>query len=214
MEHLSEQACADLVRGINPKNVAAVKLHLASGCRQCAATLDFWKRLQTAAVNETTYIPPENIKSLLKMEFASRHFQNSVSQITAKLAFDTFSQPALAGVRSVAAAARQMVYEADGVIVDLRFDAPSHSTNISLIGQVLDTRAPRGPLDDASVILWTERGLPIAETKTNGHGEFNLEFEKRDGLRLSIQAAARMLIRIPLASLQATEDVDEGPGSN
>jgi hypothetical protein len=51
-------------------------------------------------------------------------------------------------------------------------------------------------------MLWTEKGLPLLEAKTNEFGEFHLEFEAQDYLRLSIQMVGRMPIRIPLANLK------------
>jgi hypothetical protein len=125
------------------------------------------------------------------------------------MTFDSLSQPLLAGVRSVAAAAaRQMVYEADGLTVDLRFDSQAHSNKVHLIGQVLDKRMPRTSLEDACVMLWTDRGLPVVETRTNGLGEFTMEFADLDNLRLSI-TVGRTHIRIPLAKLTARQNVSE-----
>jgi len=48
--------------------------------------------------------------------------------------------------------------------------------------------------------LWTDGGLPVVETTTNGLGEFTLEFANLNNLRLSIQVG-RTQIRIPLSNL-------------
>lgn len=126
-----------------------------------------------------------------------------------KVVFDSFSQPALVGVRSGApATARQMVFEADGMMVDLRFDRPPRSTSVSLIGQVLNEKAPRVSLANAAVMLWTEKGLVLAQTTTNTLGEFHLEFEPQTRLRLSIEGVAGKVIRIPLANLSADRQKD------
>jgi hypothetical protein len=208
MEHFSEQVWADFVRGTSsPEKSVEMESHLAAGCKDCAAALEFWKRVHVLTNREGLYMPPSDAVRMVKLEFAARRMQDCAEPVTANLIFDTFSQPVLAGVRSVAAAARQMVYEADGLTVDLRFDGSLHSNKVHLIGQVLDKRVPRVSVGDASVMLWTERGLNIVETKANEFGEFNLEFEAHERLRLSIQVG-RTLIRIPLANLQAKKVVD------
>ncbi len=200
MEHFSEQVFADLVRGIETPAQGDLRSHLANQCPQCVETFNILSRLQTIAGNENSYRAPENAVRMAKLEFEAR--RTNPNEIPASLVFDSLAQPALAGVRSAGtAAARQMVYEAEGMMVDLRFDRPPRSKYISLIGQVLDQRAPRTSVANASVMLWTEKGLVLAETTTNGLGEFHLEFEVQNRLRISIQALAGKLIRIPLASL-------------
>ena len=208
MEHFSEELFADVVRGINSNGHADLQKHLADRCSQCTHAFDTWLRLQSITAREKTYCPPDNVVRMVKLEFeAGRALDFAAS---AKLVFDSLAQPVLAGVRSAgAAAARQMVYEVEGMMVDLRFDRPPRSSCISLIGQVLDQKAPRVSLVNAAVMLWNEKGLVLAETRTNGLGEFQLEFEAQNRLRLSIQALAGKLIRIPLANLHLDHEGNE-----
>jgi hypothetical protein len=208
MEHFSDELFADVVRGINSNGHADLQKHLAERCSQCTHALDTWLRLQSITAREKTYCPPADAVRMVKLEFEARRSQNL--EVPAKLVFDSLTQPALAGVRSAgAAAARQMVYEVEGMMVDLRFDRPPRSSCISLIGQVLDHKAPRVSLANAAVMLWNEKGLVLAETRTNGLGEFHLEFELQNRLRLSIQALAGKLIRIPLANLHLDHEGNE-----
>ena len=202
MEHFSEQVFADLVRGIDTPTQAELQSHLARQCPQCVDTFKVWSRLQALAQKETDYCAPENAVRMAKLEFEAQ--QAGRHEIPASLVFDSIAQPALAGVRSSGAAtARQMVYEAEGMMVDLRFDQRPGSKSISLIGQVLDRQEARRSLAHAPVMLWTEKGLVLTETRTNGFGEFHLEFEVQDRMRLSIQAFGGKVIRIPLANLDA-----------
>lgn len=200
--HFSEQVVVDFVRGVEVQSRAGLDSHLASGCLQCTADVRVLKQVQAIGAREGAYSPPSDAIRMVKVEFEA---QKGGSPAT--LIFDSLSQPALAGVRSAGtAAARQMVYEVEGLMVDLRFDRPVRSKCISLIGQVLDQRAPGASLANASVMLWTEKGLVLAETKTNGLGEFQLEFEAENRLRLSIQSVAGTLIRIPLADLSLNQE--------
>jgi hypothetical protein len=202
MEHFSGQAWADFVRGISNSERDHIEAHLANGCNDCAAARDIWTQVHTMALREAHYTPPKDAVRKAKLEYAARSFESCKQPVLAKLVFDTFKQPALAGVRSAATAARQMVYEAEGMAVDLRFDEQPAAKKIFLTGQVLDRQVPRASLDDAAVIVWTDRGLALAETKANAFGEFSLELEPQANLRLSIQVIGRALIRIPLADLK------------
>jgi|SRR5579884_335610 hypothetical protein len=213
MEHFSEQAWADFVRGISNSEREEIETHLADGCNDCAAARDTWQQVHAVALRESNYAPPREAVRMAKLEYAARLFDKGKQPMLANLVFDTFAQPPFAGVRSAAAAARQMVYEADGLAVDLRFDHPPAAKKIFLTGQVLDKQVPRAPVDEAAVILWTDRGLALAETKANAFGEFNLELEPQNNLRLSIQVVGRALIRIPLANLRP-EATDVGPSGS
>jgi hypothetical protein len=99
-----------------------------------------------------------------------------------------------------------MVFEADGMTVDLRFDRPPRSAFISLVGQVLNQKGSRVSLANAAVMLWTEKGLVLAQTTTNMLGEFQLDFEPQTGLRLSIEGVAGKVIRIPLSNLSTDRE--------
>jgi hypothetical protein len=202
MEHFSEHAWTDFVRGISLSERGEMESHLANGCQDCILMHGTWNQVHAITLRENNYAAPEAVVRMVKMEFAAQAFDKAKQPVLASLIFDTLGKPALAGVRSAAAAARQIVYEADGLAVDLRFDSPASSKRIFLTGQVLDKRVPRAELEDSAVILWTQKGLAVAETKANAFGEFHLELEPDNNLRLSIQVAGRALIRIPLADLK------------
>jgi hypothetical protein len=200
MQHFSEQAWADFVRGISESETKAnIETHLARGCSDCRATSDVWNRLQTTAANERTYTPPENAVRMVKQEFAAMNSSKETS-VLANLLFDTLAQPVSAGIRSGAAVARQLVYEAEGLTVDLRLDSQPHSGKVLVVGQVLDKRHPRVSPIAVSIALWTPKGQPFLEVSPNESGEFQLEVDAQDDLRLLIEVAGRKTIRIPLAN--------------
>ena len=101
---------------------------------------------------------------LAKLEFTAKQANQAEKWSLASLLFDSFSQPLLAGVRSSAAIARQVVYEAEGLTVDLRFDRLVPSGKVSAVGQILDSRVPRERLTGAAVVVWTEDGQLVATT--------------------------------------------------
>jgi len=200
MEHFSEQAWADFARGFGASGKAqGIHAHLAAGCLNCKASRGFWGRIQTIALAESAYTPPENLVRLAKLEFAAKQDAQPEKWSLATLLFDSFSQPLPAGVRSNAATARQVVYEAEGLTVDLRFDRVVPSGMVSAVGQMLDNRVPREPLAGAPIVVWTEDGQLVATTAANAFGEFQFEFEPQDYLRLTARVGRRR-VQIPLAS--------------
>jgi hypothetical protein len=203
MQHFSEQAWADFVRGISePLTKTDIESHLARGCSDCRATSDGWNQVQTMVSNEKSYMPPENVVRMVKQEFVITNSAEQTS-VLPTLLFDTFTQPLTAGIRSGAAVARQLVYEAEGLTVDLRLDSQPHSGKVLVVGQVLDKRHPRVSPNGVSIALWTQNGQPFLHVGPNESGEFQLEFERQDDLRLLIDVAGRKTIRIPLAHLVA-----------
>lgn len=212
MEHFSEQAWVDLVRGFRNSDCEEMEAHLASNCVVCKRSHDSWKLVHTVAQREALYAPPEHLERMAKLEFVSRLQAGNAPAVFATLTFDTFARPALAGVRSPAASPRQMLYETEGLAVDLRFECSPTRKLVHVIGQILDKLEPHAPLEGALVIVWTPKGLPIAETKANGFGEFHLQLEPRTNLRLSIQTVARKPVNISLANLGPESHSDELDG--
>jgi hypothetical protein len=202
MDHFSENAWVDLARGFGASTESqGMKAHLASGCLKCKTAYGFWGRLQTMALAEDSYTPTANLVRLAKLEFAANQQIEPEKSTLASLLFDSFSQPLLAGVRSSAATARQLVYEAEGLVVDLRFDRLVPSGMVSAVGQILDKRVPRELLGGSPVVVWTDDGQLVATTDANGFGEFQLEFVPQERLRLTARVGRRK-VHIPLTNLK------------
>ena len=208
MEHFSEQAWADFIRGFETPEHHQMELHLANACDDCTRIHNTWKRVQAFFLHEHLYAPPVQAVRMARLEFAILFSREVGPPAFANLTFDTIAKPALAGIRSAAASARQMLYETEGLAVDLRFDRLPASKLVRVTGQILDKREPYGAIANAAVIVWTSKGLPIAEAKANAFGEFGLQFEPQDGLKLSIQAPEQPAVRIFLANLGPTDYSD------
>src|SRR5207249_11553234 len=140
-----------------------IESHLARGCPDCRAAFDVWSRVQATLVNERTYTPPDSAVRMVKQEFTAAYSREQRSTVLASLLFDTFAQPLAAGIRSTVAVARQLVYEAEGLTVDLRLDSQPRSGKILVVGQVLDQRLPRVSPKGVSIALWTSKGQPFLE---------------------------------------------------
>jgi hypothetical protein len=200
MRHFSEERCADFVRGVSGPEISKdIRAHLETGCPKCQTALDSWRRVRSLATEEAAYTPPENLVRLVKLGFASQPAKQPRKWTLASLVFDSFAQPLPAGVRSGALSVWQVVYEAEGLTVDLRFGRRAHSKELHLIGQVLDKQKARAS-QSATVELSTEQDQLVGATSVNASGEFQVEFEAKDHLWLSIKSEDRNTVRIPLTN--------------
>lgn len=202
MNHIQEHVWVDLTRGVissEPKQ--EIDTHLALGCSDCKASLELWRSFATFARNEQNYMPPDDLVRLAKLSCVDYLQPEPESGAFAQLRFDSLSNPLPVGVRSAAASARQVVYEAEGLTVDLRFELLKDTSRYFTSGQVLDSLAPNCSMVKATIFLWTARGQLLATTETNDFGEFQFEFEPQDQLRISIETEGRRTLRIPLRDL-------------
>jgi hypothetical protein len=201
MRHFSEQPWADFVRGVSgPKISKDIRAHLASGCPECKKAHDAWSRIRRLATDQGAYAPPENLVRLVKLGFASKAAPPSRTWTLANLVFDSFAQPLPAGVRSGTLNVWQVIYEAEGLAVDLRFGRRAQSKAVHLVGQVFDKREVRALQNNASIELLTDQGQMIAAAPVSTSGEFHLEFEHKEQLWLSVRAVGRNPLRIPLTN--------------
>jgi len=202
-EHISEQRWADFVRGVSgPETGSVIKAHLAEGCSKCKTAHDAWSRVERIATEESVYAPPENLVRLVKLGFASKRAEQPQKWTLATLVFDSFAQPLPAGVRSGSSLnIWQVVYEAEGLTVDLRLGRRTESKAVHVVGQVFEKQAARALQNNAIVELSTGQDRLIAIAEVSALGEFHLEFEQHDPMWLSVKAAGRNTVRIPLTSL-------------
>ncbi|MBZ5656293.1 MAG: hypothetical protein LAO56_13565 [Acidobacteriia bacterium] len=202
MKHFSEQVWTDFVRGIGASQTdREIEAHIASGCPDCAATRSLWKRVYSITGNEPSFTPPDDVVRMVKLESAASQSPKPSPWTMARLVFDSLSQPLTAGVRSGASDSRQLVFEAEGTMLDLVLDSRPQSGTLSLIGQVVDKGGAKVAPRQVAVILWTETGQPLAETSANEFGEFQLEFAAQDRLRLSVEIPGHKPVRIPPINL-------------
>jgi hypothetical protein len=202
MSHFSEQVWADFARGLDVHgNQREVSAHLAASCPECKAALDLWKCVLRAASKENDYAPPESLVRMVKSEFFSAEAAEAQGWPLASLLFDSSSAPRQVGIRGAAASTRQLVYEGEGLTVDVRFERQPNSSKIWASGQVLDKEVPLRWLGKATIALWNDRGQMLAKTEAGEYGEFQFEFEPQEHLRISIATIDRRTLRIALGDM-------------
>jgi anti-sigma factor RsiW len=199
MAHFAEEVWADYVRGLAANDAAQkVSAHLADNCVDCKKASAAWERVRTIALREAQYQAPQDLVRLAKLQFIVDAPQPEDSW--AGLVFDTAMQPAAAGIRGGLIHARQVIYEAESLTVDLRFERKLSGNAISVAGQVLDRQEPLSWVSEAVVVLWTDKGRMISKSGVNEYGEFQLEFEPQNQLRMSVITRGRKTLRIGLGS--------------
>src|SRR5215475_4095673 len=88
---------------------------------------------------------------------------------SAELLFDSFLQPASAGVRSGSIGLRQMLYRADPYQIDLQLEADREHNRLIVTGQLLDVSRPEMACLSVPVTLSNLRGNAV-NTTTNQFG--------------------------------------------
>jgi len=166
---------------------ATVAGHLTE-CSDCAETNQelqlFVLRLQADA----SFEPPADVVqwgvSLFQpMLQPQETVGGKVRKIIASLIFDNFDEPMLAGVRRVGAPARQLLFRAGDVDVDVKIESTDANDRISLVGQVLSNDEK---FFDNTPVKLESHGMVRYKTTTNQVGEFVFDEVPKDTYHLSV----------------------------
>ena len=155
---------------------AAMQRLLDRRSKRCTRTLAPRQRVPKAA---RVICPP-------RAEAVQESCQDPSQELSGviELLFDSFSQPARAGVRSTGVTIRQMLYRADSYQIDLQLEAHPERNRLIVTGQLLDVSQPEVVAHDVQVTLSDGRES-VVNTMTNQFGEFHGEIENSGDLDLS-----------------------------
>jgi hypothetical protein len=185
--HFSEEAWADFARQQSqPQEKARLEQHLQS-CERCAQTLDVWTAVADLAGQEATYQPPDDVVARVKARFALHRPPGLRERVASSVSmvFDSFRQPALAGVRAAGRSPRYLLYKAGRYLIRLQVERESGSDRLSFVGQIVDEVDPKNALQELPVLLLSNKDT-LDRTVTNVLGEFQLASDPSEGLRLSV----------------------------
>jgi hypothetical protein len=185
--HFTEEAWADFARQQGePEQRARLQRHLQS-CERCARTLDVWTAVVGLAGQEAGYRPPDDVMARVKAHFALHRPQGLLERAarSVSLVFDSFRQPVLAGVRAAGSAPRQLLYKAGRYLIRLQVEREAGSARLFVVGQIVDETNPKGALEALPVLLLSDKDT-LDRTVTNILGEFQLESDPSESLRLSV----------------------------
>jgi hypothetical protein len=186
--HFTEEEWADFARRqVGSEQQARLERHLLGGCEQCVETLGIWAAVADWAGQEGSYQPPDEVVSQAKGHF-HRHRPKGLLERAARrvsLVFDTFRQPLPAGVRTAGSSPRQLLYKAGRYLVRLQIEPEGTSDRLLIVGQVVDEEHPQSALQDLPALLMSGDET-VDRTVTNTLGEFQLESDPSESLRLSV----------------------------
>ena len=177
IRHFSVEQWIDFVRNVVPKgDKALMKSHLAAGCEKCLRAFSFWKGLRHFADRETAYSPSKDTIRILRAIARGDQFSTD-NTFRKQTTFTHFSSPntLVAGTRSPVTSSRKICYEYGSYRIDLQIDRDPDYQGIVLTGQVLDAGRPDEYISPVPVKLLTGKRI-LAESVTNRHGEFQIEF--------------------------------------
>lgn len=139
---------------------AAVLAHLSSGCPDCREDQGWLAEALSLAFEDKSFEYPEETLQHVVSFFGARQEAPapSLRQFFARLIFDNFTPYQMADVRSgwaggPAVAGRQMLFNAEGYDIDLRFEQVEGSADAELIGQILSEKRTPMELDQRAARL-------------------------------------------------------------
>ena len=200
MKHFTSAEWIDFVNQVVPDDKRkGMQEHLESGCRRCGQIMDLWQKVQKTATVAASCQPPDDIVRVAKAQFAIHGLRGKRKETNSliEMLFDSFSQPALAGVRSVGAETRQMLYRAGPYQIDVQIEAQPEGNRLIVTGQLMDAVHPEVVGRDVFVTLSNRRGH-LVKTVTNQFGEFHGEINNTGDMELSFSGHDEKAIVISL----------------
>jgi hypothetical protein len=200
MKHFTTEEWIDFVNQMTAhKKQEAMRKHLGSGCKGCEEKFALWQKVRGTAASEANYQPPADAVRVVKAAYASARTGSQGEEATSlvQVLFDSVLQPAVAGARSMATGARQMLYRADSFQIDLQIESKAGSNLLVVTGQMMDVSTQEIVSRGVQVKLSNFRGNLI-HTVTNEFGEFRCEIDNSGDLELSVPGRAGKPITISL----------------
>jgi hypothetical protein len=198
MKHFDDKDLIDFARDtVSPEKKQEIQTHLDGGCQDCAKGLRLWTWMKDFAIREALNHPPASTVRLAKaVQVTPRKARRSMREL-ATLAFDSFAQLQVSGVRSISPGARQLLYRAGPLMIDMKLETRANYDRFSLVGQVLASDEGVRGVDEVQVHLLSGTA-ELASTTTNQFGEFYLEHDQGKDLQLSLEVSSEKEVFIPL----------------
>jgi len=190
-EHFTEEDWFDFARQQAAPGVRArLEQHLEKGCSRCTQTVRLWRAVLDVADQEAAYRPPDEALRQVKGDFALRRPKGLLDKVAeqAAIVFDSWRQPQVAGVRTAGGSPRQLLYKAGRYMIRLRLEPTADTERMSIVGQLVDEHHSPAAVQDIAVLA-LKGGKTLDRTLTNHLGEFVLEPDAAENLRLCVGVA-------------------------
>lgn len=209
MGHFDITQWTDYVRGLVPSSEReAMARHLFQGCERCSELVALIQRINDNSSSEQAV--PEYLVRAAKDIFPASVPQEPAElgwllspPLVAELVYDGMAGQALEGARSVTGETVQVMYHAGDWAIDLQIECEPESSEMALVGQIVDRAASGNSLAHLPVVLMARKKL-IAQAWSNQFGEFCIVSKVQPGMKLCmpLKGAGRQ-VEIPLARILA-----------
>jgi hypothetical protein len=181
--HMTTEIALDFAEGrLEPAQVEFWKKHLST-CSTCTQDLAEWQKLRTSLKRSHLESAPRT-----DMQRASNIFPTvdtavvELRHVLASIIFDSFQQPAFAGARGAAAAARQLVFRAEEF--DIHIKIWGEQNHRQLLGQMLSRSGSEFSGEAQFHLL--RNGERLDSTSMHDMGEFHFMDIPEGDLNLQI----------------------------
>ena len=198
MSHFTPAQWIEFKHGLLTQEEAALlQSHLDNDCEECLKSIAMWRTFSEFLSQEARYTPPDHIVRSVKRAYVLYKPWKWLIETAerAQLIFDSFMQPAPAFVRSATSASRHLVHESRPFVIDLRLETVGD--RLFLIGQILNSESPDEIPQGIDIFLLEDEDL-VAREKTNGSGEFEIQYTRERNLRLFVNIRGHRAIGIVL----------------
>jgi hypothetical protein len=210
MAHFTLEKWADFARNtLKEKDKEEMQGHLDTGCKRCADALKLWTHVRDVTSRVGAYQPPTGTVRTAKAIFGIHASARRKAPIL-NLLFDSALAPSMAGVRSTATVARQLLYAAGAYRIDLRMEPQADTDRVSVLGQILNSADPTRMIEPMAITLIQNRKV-VSSSKTGTFGEFQLECKLSHRLQLKLRLPDGVGVEIPLlepSKAASTGEVD------
>ena len=188
MRHINAEKLMEYRDGQLTDDAKALVDNHLSQCSSCSELKQELQQFMVFIESDAAFEPPAEVLqwgvSLFQPILQPREsIGGQVRKIVASLVFDTFDEPALAGVRRVGAPPRQLLFRAGDVDVDVKIESVETNDRISLVGQVLSNSEK---FFDNTPVKLESHGMVRYKTLTNSVGEFVFDEVPKDTYHLSV----------------------------
>jgi hypothetical protein len=182
--HLSSEIALDQLAGRLPDDQKAFWNRHLELCMECTAELGRWRELEIGLRrSHLRSASEESVKSALEIGSSQRNESGSTGRsVIAAITFDSFFEPALAGVRGASAAARQLVMRAEEF--DIHIKIWGEAEHRQLLGQLLP-RSGANFAETANLHL-LQHGERLESATADRTGEFQFTDLPEGDLSLQI----------------------------
>jgi hypothetical protein len=213
MAHFTLEKWSDFARNaLKEKDKEEMHDHLDTGCKRCADALKLWTHVRDVTSRAGAYQPPAETVRAAKAMFGIHASPRRKAPIL-NLLFDSALTPSMAGVRSTATVARQLLYAAGAYRIDLRMEPQMDTDRVSVLGQILNSADPTRMIEPIAITLIQNHKV-VSSSKTGTFGEFQLEGTLSDRLQLKLRLPDGVGVEIPLLQPSKSAFTGEREASN